>query len=180
MSYFLHFSEPTTTDLLTQLKAAQAELSQLKHRLNLTQHTLSQCSCPHTLLPNFQGHEYKLSPALPWNVTKMESYCQELGGYLAEIDNEAEYRFVVQMMKKKRVFPVTRVVFLGARDLKNDGKFIFINSGKPATFFAWQKNRPTEPSPNDCVGLWRGTSMSNVSCQFITKAISRALCEIPV
>ena len=70
------------------------------------------------------------------NVTSFNEICQQSGGYLAEVNTEAEYTFLLNFLKTS--IPEGRQsVILGATDTAEDGKWVYMTSGKPVTFTRW-------------------------------------------
>ena len=87
----------------------------------------------------FQGSEYYMNKvAKETNVTSFQDICQRKGGYLVEINTEEEYSHLLSFLKTS--IPEGRPnVMLGATDSDQEGKWVYMTSGKPANITKWYK-----------------------------------------
>jgi hypothetical protein len=95
---------------------------------------------PHDAV-KFKGHSYKVvKTVLTWHQAKTK--CEEMGGHLATIGNEAENAFVLNLAIKTlgRVGPLDGV-WLGATDELQEGQWEWVDGKKP-TFAAWNEGQP--------------------------------------
>ena len=79
----------------------------------------------------FDGHRYKVFRGrTTWHEAK--SHCEDLGGYLAIIDNPYEGKFLVNMLSKGDG------AFIGATDEMIDGSWLWLNGNK----LGWSVKHP--------------------------------------
>ncbi len=81
----------------------------------------------------FNGHWYKIYKGqLSWHEKKKK--CEELGGYLACIETEAEQKFIAKLANDE-------YLSLGATDEAEEGEWKWVN-GAPFTYKAWMDGQP--------------------------------------
>ena len=99
------------------------------------------------------GSEY-YTPKQPQktNVTSYQAICQRFGGYLAEINTEAEYTFLFNFLKTN--IPEVRGNIVGATDCAENGKWVYLTSGKPVTFTGWYQGE-----------IWKAYYGGNMGCR---------------
>ena len=170
MTHAICFSDTqnVTNEYKPQLHQLEAHHATLEKRLS---------ACENGSI--FRGHVYRLSPRQPLDVSRLQNYCLDLGGYLAEVEDKLEYHFVANLVIKSDVFSRENVngVVLGAKDLHRDNKFYFLHSEKRMTFFIWEN--PKENNFKwDCLALWKGPMMNDIRCKHSESSV--ALCEIPL
>ena len=100
---------------------------------------------------SFGGHKYLLSKPTLRDITKSASLCRLFGGYLVEIDNQAEYDFVWDFaIVKNNILYLT----LGATDLDTEGDWRFIHSNRPVVFKK-HGDGLTGGSTSNCMEMWK-------------------------
>ncbi|XP_059151284.1 uncharacterized protein LOC131937697 [Physella acuta] len=123
------------------------------------------------------GRRYYLSkPLVNVDIVKSQAVCELMGGYLLEIDDQAEYNFVKNFIQG---FSGFEIVYTGAKDEDQDRVWVFKYSGKKVTFIDWQTGQPT----NDAVcmtllfrfGAWK---MDDYNCND-NSGNTRFICEVP-
>ena len=79
----------------------------------------------------FNGHVYLLShiPPFSLDVDVFERYCLRMGGYLAEVDSEDEYHFLLDFLKDS-IPGVRETVYVGAVYDEEEDVWKYIHSGK--------------------------------------------------
>ncbi|XP_017060514.1 accessory gland protein Acp29AB [Drosophila ficusphila] len=79
-----------------------------------------------------------------------ESICVEMGGHLAAIKNEQEYKAITGKLSKANYW-------LGINDLAQQGTFISLASGKRAPYLKWRSNEPKyDNDTQHCVFIYNG------------------------
>lgn len=74
--------------------------------------------------------------------------CEALGGYLPEIDDEAEFNAVASFVNTDQVY------WLGGSDAAVEGQFVFGHSGKAVDFLQWCSSQPDNAQNNEnCLDL---------------------------
>lgn len=99
----------------------------------------------------FGGHRYYLSKPSLRDIAKYDSICRLFGGYLVEIDSQAEYDFVWDfvVVKNKIIY-----LALGATDLGQEGVWKFLHSGKSVVFHK-RGDGLTGGLTSNCMELWK-------------------------
>ena len=86
-------------------------------------------------LPKYKNHYYYLSPREVMTHTEGNTECQELGGYLAEINDEEEYNFISNEVLNSLDYGYhnTRI---GAKwsGTTDAGKWVYMTSGDDVTY----------------------------------------------
>ena len=142
--------------LLNELKEMHTTQEKLQTELTLLkQNSASQLNNTMSAFisntSSFGGHKYLLSKPTLRDITKSESLCQLFGGYLVEIDNQAEYDFVWNFaVVNNSVIYLT----LGATDLDTEGDWRFIHSKRPVVFHKVGDGL-TGGVGNNCMEIWK-------------------------
>jgi hypothetical protein len=88
----------------------------------------------------FQGHWYQaFGRKVSWHEARR--ICEEMGGYLACIESDAEQRFVADLAGG-------RYLYLGATDEYREGSWEWIN-GEPVTYSCWMDGQPNNYGGNE-------------------------------
>ncbi|GFS21145.1 C-type mannose receptor 2-like [Elysia marginata] len=123
----------------------------------------------------FRGNRYYVSKTEAYfDIWAAGTQCSRLDGYLVEIDDQAEFDFVVG---KLRAVKATRF-YTGANDLDQEGTFRFWNSNRPVVYENW-----SFLAPNNYEGVQHCVEMNplddykfnDMFCQLLSKYI----CEGP-
>ncbi|CAL1542653.1 unnamed protein product [Lymnaea stagnalis] len=130
--------------------------------------------------PEFEGRRYYLSKrtggaAIPVS----EATCELFGGYLVEIDDLKEYRFVQNFIRNHSsdFFGV----YTGGNDEDREGTWVYRHSKEPAVLLDWTPGQPTNDVDGDCLILlnrndWR---MDDFRCYY-DNSDTRFMCEVPM
>ncbi|RUS83253.1 hypothetical protein EGW08_008976 [Elysia chlorotica] len=122
----------------------------------------------------FRGKHYLASKqASTFNITEVDKTCESYGGYIAEIDDQAENDFVFNFVKT--VGPRQKYA-VGNNDIDEEGKYVFYHSKKPVVFSKWIKNEPNNDRGNeDCVGIYvQYDGLNDFPCDHVLNFI----CEV--
>ncbi|GFR89927.1 C-type lectin 11 [Elysia marginata] len=107
----------------------------------------------------------------PFDILAADSFCGQFGGYLAEIDDEEEYKFIVNFLWK-----VGGHAFMtGGYDINREKHWVYWRSGKPVEYLRWSESNPDNyRGVEDCmeISLSRG-GFNDVDC----KSSKKFLCE---
>ncbi|XP_059152092.1 uncharacterized protein LOC131938196 [Physella acuta] len=79
------------------------------------------------------GHRYYQSSFYYKDAEQAEKVCSSCGWYLAEINTEAEFRFVQTLARSAN----TEGLLLSGNDVNKEGYWVFQTSKKPVVFFDW-------------------------------------------
>ena len=132
---------------------------------------------------NFSNHDYFLSPPIPVNVSTAVKLCNSYGGYLAEVNDKYEMKFINDFLfqESKNVG-----VMVGATDADVEGGWKFIHSGDVVDYFHWAGGNPTNTDNKDCMYLYTvadfeqgGTRNGMVDDCCTCWKSQRFLCEMP-
>ncbi|GFN80612.1 Cd209 antigen [Plakobranchus ocellatus] len=110
-----------------------------------------------------------------FDLEKMNNFCKEMGGYLAEIDDAEEFEFVASKIATITRYPV----YIGTNDVEEEGKYVHYNSKKPLLDgLKWKAGNPDnvgdEPG-EDCM-IIKPDGLNDNACN----QSSRFICEIPI
>ncbi|CAL1542652.1 unnamed protein product [Lymnaea stagnalis] len=164
-----------------ELRDIKSRLSQLENfKANISTRFSNAASALFEISPEFRGHRYYLSKktgnaAIPVS----EAICELFGGYLVEINDEGEYRFVQNFIRNHTsdFFGV----YTGGNDEDHEGTWVYRHSKEPALFLDWTPGQPTNDIDGDCLILlnrndWR---MDDFRCYHVNSD-TRFMCEVLV
>ncbi|GFO47506.1 lectin c-type domain protein [Plakobranchus ocellatus] len=121
----------------------------------------------------FQGRVYIANRAdTGFDLYTMNQICITEGGYLVELDSEAEQQFVTSFLGTLG----NHLYYTGANDVDNEGNFVYYDSHKPVQSFVWKSREPNNlKGYEDCTNLeLQGLNDNNCAKRH------RFICEIPV
>ncbi|KAK0067551.1 perlucin-like protein [Biomphalaria pfeifferi] len=119
---------------------------------------------------------YYLSTFSPRNYDEANTYCDKLGGYLAELDDWDELRFAQNVVLTSDC----DIVYIAGSDRAQEGRWIFPRTGQPIRVFDWKTREPNNlGNVENCLHLWKSydAKMNDYVCEF-TKQKSYFLCEV--
>ena len=130
----------------------------------------------------YQGSMYYLSQRTPLeDVHTFNDHCKKMGGFLAEINSESEYDFIVDFLTQQVPDERSRVI-LGATDQGHEGRWMYIYSGQPVTFFSWYGDEGDFKDEEDCMFIvWNDVDAGMHQWFCHSQDYSRApryLCEV--
>ncbi|XP_059176058.1 C-type lectin domain family 17, member A-like [Physella acuta] len=126
----------------------------------------------------YRGRRYYLSKPLGnADINRSQAMCLLIGGYLAEIDDAAEYLFVKSFIRGYSGF---FAVYTGGNDEAQEGAWVYRYSGKPVTYLDWTPGQPTNDIDGDCLTYLDRTDwkMDDFRCMY-TGNDTRFVCEVP-
>ena len=86
-----------------------------------------------------------------FNLANANSFCRAMGGYLVELDDAQEYRFVFDFVSSIRG---TNNFWTGGNDADREGHFVYYNSKKPVPNLTWVGGQPDNGSgTEDCMQI---------------------------
>ncbi|KAH9488078.1 hypothetical protein Btru_065478 [Bulinus truncatus] len=133
----------------------------------------------HSILQSmvYNNKKYFVSKFQYQSATEAESYCSAIGGYLAEIDDQSEYKALQNFVLG---LPVD-LVLIGGSDSAVEGTWIFPRTGKSVPILDWIPGQPDNLGNEDCLNLWKtnGGKMNDLPCGFRSSE-DRFMCETPV
>ncbi|GFO13258.1 C-type lectin [Plakobranchus ocellatus] len=171
------------------LSSSVADLEQTAKRLTIALDYV-QTNLMFEMSSAYRGKVYYYSKYSVDGIDAAESSCEIMGGFLAEIQDSAEWTFVSTLLKNAAgKFPSRNVTLLGAQDSTAEGSWFWTHSKSPVTFTAWESGSPNDVNHTEnCLGAtFTGTKASwiDVSCDVsVTKIPSQRpdtgfLCEVP-
>ncbi|GFN74497.1 collectin-12 [Plakobranchus ocellatus] len=121
----------------------------------------------------FRDRQYSVSKYHePFNLAKMNDRCKERGGYLLQIDDRKEQKFVARWLHYS---PGVGPIYTGITDEGSEGRFYTYNDKKPAKYLKWRWWQPDNWYGEHCVTIsLRG--LNDLRC---TRR-GRYVCEIRV
>jgi len=156
----------------TYHSVTESKLNALTARLNNSMQAVSEA------ISTFRGHTYLLSRPTWQNAPVMGLQCQVFGGYLAGIDDQQEYDFVVKLIDANSVND-TLDVMIGGTESGHENNWVFAYSGKPVSFFKWVPGEPNNSGNTEhCIEIYsKSGEMNDDDCIYDTT--QRFICEIP-
>ena len=159
-----------STELNKKLQAMESEVVSLKQRWSaIDSNAIFHQSA------TYNGSQYLLSKSRQQNVNLCQFICTVHGGYLAEVDSEAELtflrNFIRPLLQNDNEYPD---VFVGATDHGHKGTFKFMQNENKPVYTNWGGF----PSNGyDCLILAKNSDylMNDYDCNEAT----RFLCEVP-
>ncbi|XP_067676708.1 perlucin-like [Haliotis asinina] len=108
--------------------------------------------CPNGWI-RFEGSCYVYN-SLDRTFIHSSSFCEELGGYLVEIQSEKESIFVTNFLND---LVVKNGVWLGGNDLMAEGHWVWDKSEMPFNYTNWNPSEPDQSSAGeqDCLSVWK-------------------------
>ncbi|XP_016963039.1 C-type lectin 37Db-like [Drosophila biarmipes] len=96
------------------------------------------------------------------NSTMANSFCRDMGGYLAAFQDQVELDAIKDKLKDE-------YFWLGINDRDNEGEFLSVVSGKPAKYLNWQRAQLDDDENNeDCVHIYGSKrvpqNMNDLNC----------------
>ncbi|GFR71574.1 perlucin C protein [Elysia marginata] len=124
----------------------------------------------------FRGTRYYVSKTeAAFNIRAADGQCSRLDGHLVEIDDRAEYNFVVKKLNKVS----GNHFFTGGNDLKKEKDWRFFYSNRPISFTKWHESQPDNYRGNeDCLEIRKDLGdydYNDNSCTFTGKFICEDL-----
>ncbi|XP_078323034.1 snaclec rhinocetin subunit beta-like [Crassostrea virginica] len=117
----------------------------------------------------YNGHCYLYVDSVKDTWFGAKTRCNELGGYLVEIDDEDENTWLVSTFPVDELDGVSvykKVVLIGASSERESGPYTWSHSGLPVVYQPWY---PTEPSTDGgsehCVVVMAVGYWNNIPCQ---------------
>ncbi|CAC5410537.1 CLEC4E [Mytilus coruscus] len=114
----------------------------------------------------FNWEKMAWSEAMEW--------CRSEGGYLAELNTKEENNKIQHLASIRH----QEYYWLGARDEKTEGQWVWENSGTPVTFTDWWPGEPNidDATIQDCLTLFSSLRFKwlDNDCQ----KLRRSICEI--
>ena len=125
----------------------------------------------------YDGRKYLLSYPFRHNVTKSQSICKALGGYLIEFRTRADYEVTKDVIKKSGT---NERVWVGLTDAGHEGHWKFMeHPTKGAPFFPWYPGEPNGRRSQDCASLILSKGvflLGDVACSYSSPI--RFMCEV--
>ena len=168
------------TDTKSQLTVTQTELNSTQQELVQTNQTLDNLKS--IFLHNgtvYNNHLYFTSNRQPANITLFQQKCQEKGGYLAEINDEEEHKFLKSYLTSLN-HDAHQYYFIGITDEGHTGRWTYMTSGDDVTFTKWGSSEPGNNGRDHCV-YWRHTATLDDWADYYcvnNHGIFRYLCEM--
>ncbi|KAH9488075.1 hypothetical protein Btru_065473 [Bulinus truncatus] len=126
----------------------------------------------------YNNKKYFVSKFPYQSATDAESYCEAMGGYLAEIDDLSEYKALQNLVLG---LPVD-LVLIGGSDSAVEGTWIFPRTRMTVPILDWIPGQPDNAqNDEDCLNLWKthAGKMNDLRCGFRSSE-DRFMCETPV
>ncbi|KAI8747717.1 C-type lectin-related protein 1 precursor, partial [Biomphalaria glabrata] len=134
----------------------------------------------------FNGRIYLLSlcEELFTTIEDAQQVCMSYGGYLAEIDTDEEFQFIVtELLIPQSTF--FDMAFIGASDKGHENTWINLHSKTEIAVKKWRDHQPDNSQGNEhCMGFWQWKESNNwyfndYPCENLPPRIERFICEIP-
>uniref|UniRef100_A0A2C9LI92 C-type lectin domain-containing protein n=1 Tax=Biomphalaria glabrata TaxID=6526 RepID=A0A2C9LI92_BIOGL len=125
----------------------------------------------------YSNKKYVISRVPYQNSEEAMTYCTAFGGYLAEVNDQNEYRALQNFVLNT---PEVDVVLVAGSDARQEGIWLYQRTGKPLSFLDWGPGQPDNLGDEDCLNMWKkfGGKMNDLPCGFRSSQ-DRFLCELP-
>ncbi|KAK6993547.1 C-type lectin domain family 3 member A-like isoform X2 [Biomphalaria glabrata] len=101
----------------------------------------------------YNGHTYFLPKESTLRESSTATFaCTKHGGFLAEIEDLEEWRFVNNFLKQ---YPLYYAVLISGTDEGHEGLWTNSRNNGTVTFLKWSPNEPSEIKGENCLALWR-------------------------
>ncbi|XP_055863455.1 uncharacterized protein LOC129922269 [Biomphalaria glabrata] len=125
-----------------------------------------------------------LSEKLFTTIEDAQQVCMSYGGYLAEIDTDEEFQFIMRelLIPQSTFFDIA---FIGASDKGHENTWINLHSKTKIAVKKWRDHQPDNYEGNEhCMGFWQWRESNNwyfndYPCQNMPTHTERFICEIP-
>ena len=128
----------------------------------------------------FEGSTYFASlNELHVNITSMQEVCSDFNGYLAEINSEQEYNFILKFLKSKVETEEASDAVLGASNNNTEEEWRYLQSGDPLNWVSW--TRVTRGSSHHCMWIvWNRNDegLHQYYCDVGWDDLARVVCEV--
>ncbi|GFO28573.1 collectin-11 [Plakobranchus ocellatus] len=111
----------------------------------------------------------------PFNLAKMNGRCRQLGGYLAQIDDRDEFKYVWSLISAAKG---SGPFFIGMTDEASEGRFYNYNDKSPAKYKNWRWFQPDNWWNEDCVEIQLNFAVLGMNDLACWKS-GRYVCEVP-
>uniref|UniRef100_A0A2C9JSC9 C-type lectin domain-containing protein n=1 Tax=Biomphalaria glabrata TaxID=6526 RepID=A0A2C9JSC9_BIOGL len=125
-----------------------------------------------------------LSEELFTTIEDAQQVCMSYGGYLAEIDTDEEFQFIVtELLIPQSTF--FDMAFIGASDKGHENTWINLHSKTEIAVKKWRDHQPDNSQGNEhCMGFWQWKESNNwyfndYPCENLPPRNERFICEIP-
>ncbi|GFO28566.1 collectin-11 [Plakobranchus ocellatus] len=126
--------------------------------------------------PVHKGRRYFISTVRePFNLANANGRCKKLGGYLVQIDDRDELKYVVGLMISAKGYGP---FFTGITDEESEGRYYNYNDKKPAKYLKWRWFQPDNWYNEDCVNIDVSIfsyGLNDLACG----KHGRFICEVP-
>ena len=106
-----------------------------------------------------------------FNLSIVNTECVHNGGYLVELNSQAETTFVLNFAEK-----ISGLYMTGGNDVDVPNRFVYYNSKLPVPDYAWLPNQPDNTGGNEQCARIEGRGLNDIRCTMSTKY----MCEIPL
>ncbi|GFO15266.1 lectin c-type domain protein [Plakobranchus ocellatus] len=146
--------QQTGTDTNSFLLDLQKSVTRLQQTLDLQAFAIKRLEAHFTFdfSESFRGKNYFMSKtAATFNIARADATCVAYGGYLVELDDMEELKFVSSFVRQTGR---GGHIFTGANDLAQEGIFVYYHSKKPVPTTLWIPGEPNnDRSGEDCVHI---------------------------
>ena len=160
--------------LTDEMDELQRVLSSLEQNINNKLRSLDLHRERFDVSSVYQGRVYLLSKSVQvFSIIHAQSRCLKLGGYLLEVDDNEEMRFV-----SKFLFSGPRTVhfWTGANDIQSENMFVYFHSKKRVPRIKWVDKQPDNyDNKEHCVEI-TGKGLNDLPCDSNGKIV----CEVPL
>uniref|UniRef100_A0A2C9KZZ3 C-type lectin domain-containing protein n=1 Tax=Biomphalaria glabrata TaxID=6526 RepID=A0A2C9KZZ3_BIOGL len=124
----------------------------------------------------FGNNLYLISKTFVDNYEAAQKFCSDYGAYVAEIDTEEEFRFLLEFQQSKNAI---YDLFISGTDAATEDKWLHQRTGAEVKFFKWVDGQPSNTwGSENCLELisYYGGGMNDMKCVYPERPI-RILCE---
>ena len=161
--------------MISLVRSTQKTIERLENALAAQASAMSalQARFFYDVSSKYNGKYYLVSKAMNFEVDHSDTACVEYGGYLAELNDEQEFKFVMEFVKRLGSHVYYAV---GVNNIDDKNNYVFYHSKEEASHIPWAKWEPNNlAGSEDCAALAPSKGgYVDISCSFKTKYI----CEV--
>ena len=155
----------------TQLETLAANLQDMNGQFKMREIDRSRFEVSH----KYRNTVYLVSKTeANFNIASANNFCRESGGYLVELDDTDESRFVKDLVTR---IGGANIFWTGGNDIDSEGTFVYYNSKKPVPPNLWSGSEPNNFGGNeDCMEISVSGAIYDNECTQSGKYV----CELPL
>ncbi|XP_013072310.2 low affinity immunoglobulin epsilon Fc receptor-like [Biomphalaria glabrata] len=105
--------------------------------------------------------------------------CHVFGGYLAEMDDWSEFKFVKTFLSSHDSCASKTSIMIGGTDEDQEGRWVHMSSGTPVVQLFWGTSEPGGGREENCLAIKECRDLHDYPCYPKKYYVKTFLCEVP-